>query len=192
MKFWTRGLWPFNCSWMTLKRVSIWLTSQIHYSYTYLLLVYLGDDAFETLWIFFLWHVSSFYSNYRKHAMPFNNNIAFIDGGILWAFAIDVDWLYVSTNLLMNASTCFYWNQWRLHLHCFCLCLRSYSCKRIKFSTFASHDCALQTFWAPLDSREASSSRPPFFADSADFEDLKVCINGFGTVSSCYTQSKAV
>ena len=42
---------------------------------------------------------------------PFNNNIAFIDGGILWAFAIDSDWLYVTANLLMNARACFYWNQ---------------------------------------------------------------------------------
>ena len=40
--------------------------------------------------------------------------------------------------------------------------------------------CALRIFWAPLDSREASSRRPLFFADrAAHFEDLKVCINSF-------------
>ena len=71
--------------------------------------------------------------------------------------------------------------KWRFLLQCVPLCLRIYSGKQIKFSTFVSHDCALQTFWAPLDSREVSSSRPPFFVDSAEhFEDLKVCINGFG------------
>ena len=40
-----------------------------------------------------------------------NNNIAFINGGTLWAFAVDIDWLYVTANLLMNVYTCFYWNQ---------------------------------------------------------------------------------
>ena len=46
-----------------------------------------------------------------KMQCPFNNNIAFINGGILWAFAVDIDWLYVTANLLMNVLTCFYWNQ---------------------------------------------------------------------------------
>ena len=80
-------------------------------SYTYLLLVYLGDDAFETLWNFFLWHVSSFTQAIANMQCPFNNNIAFIDGGNLWALAVDIDRLYVTANLLMNVRTCFYWNQ---------------------------------------------------------------------------------
>ena len=46
-----------------------------------------------------------------KMQCPFNNNIAFIDWAILWAFAVDIDWLYVTANLLMNVRTCFYWNQ---------------------------------------------------------------------------------
>ena len=59
-------------------------------------------------------------------------------------------------------------------------CLRIYSDKRNKFSTFASQDCDLQNFWAPLDSREASSRRPLFSANrAAHFEDLKVCVNSF-------------
>ena len=50
-------------------------------SYTYLLLVYLGDDAFETLWIFFLWQLSSFYSSHSKHAMPFQQQHSFYRWG---------------------------------------------------------------------------------------------------------------
>ena len=50
-------------------------------SYTYPLLVYLGDDAFETLWNFFLWHVSSFYSSHSKHAMPFQQQHSFYRWG---------------------------------------------------------------------------------------------------------------
>ena len=46
-------------------------------SYTYLLLIYLEDDVFETLCNFFLWHVSSFYSSHSKHAMPFQQQHSF-------------------------------------------------------------------------------------------------------------------
>ena len=63
---------------------------------------------------------------------------------------------------------------------CVRLCLRIYSGKRIHFSKFIEHDCALQYFWAPLNPRETCGRRPHFFTDSTvHFKEIKVCINGF-------------
>ena len=80
-------------------------------SYTYLLLVYLGDGAFETLYNFFLWHVSRFYSSYSKNAMPFPQQHSFYQ---CWNF-MSVCHQHCPAlwhcNLLMNVSTCSYWNQ---------------------------------------------------------------------------------
>ena len=127
-----------------------------------------------------------FFSSHSKHAMPFQQQHSFYRWGNLWALAVDIDQLYVTANLLMNVRTCFYWNQMTVAS---VMCppvleveLRIYSDKRNlnKFSTFASQDCALQRIWAPLDSSEASSCRPLFFAVRvAQFENLKVCINSF-------------
>ena len=153
-------------------------------SYTYLLLVYLGDDAFETLWNFFLWHVSSFYSSHSKHAMPFQHQHSFYWEG---------NFMSTCSRHRLDLCHCQLTHE-REHLFllksnnsCFCnvsACawgfIEFYSCNPIKLSTFASHDWALQIFWAPLDSREASSRCPFFFAHSVvHFEDLKVCINSF-------------
>ena len=39
---------------------------------------------------------------------PFNKNIACINKVISWASVVDIDWLYVTANFLMNVCTCFY------------------------------------------------------------------------------------
>ena len=48
---------------------------------------------------------------YTNMHCPFNNIIAFIHEGILWAFVVDIDSIHVTANFLMNVSTWFYWNQ---------------------------------------------------------------------------------
>ena len=75
-----------------------WLTSQIH----------------KHICCWFIWEMMRLkpYVTFSSDMFPiFNNNIAFIEGRILWAFAVDIDWHYVTANLLMNVLTCLYWNQ---------------------------------------------------------------------------------
>ena len=70
--------------------------------------------------------------------------------------------------------------KWRSIPSCVHLCLRIYTCKRIKFSKFVQHDCALQYFWALLDTCETCGRCLFSFTDgTAHFKDIKVCIKGF-------------
>ena len=125
---------------------------------------------------YFVFWARDFLTTWRKQC-PFNNNIAVIDGGI---YEHLLSTLAGSMSLPTYSWACSLVNQMTVSsVMCPPVLEVDYG-KRIKFSTFSSHDCTLQTFWAPLDSREAGSRRPIFFADSsARFEDIKVCINGF-------------
>ena len=86
-----------------------WLTSQSHIHICYWFIwemmllkpyVIFSSDMFP-----------GFFQAIAKLQCPFKNNIVFINLEILWAFVADINWLYVTANLLMNVHTCFYWNQ---------------------------------------------------------------------------------
>ena len=116
-----------------------------------------------------IFHVSNFYSNYRKYAMPFQQKHSFIDLVISWAIVVDIDRLChrqlshkrAHLFLLKSNDCCF-------HHVSSCAWLRSLrilSGKQIKFSIFVQHDCALQYFWALLNLRETCGRHPLLFAD---------------------------
>ena len=147
----------------------------------------------ETLCNFFLWHVSSFYSlsSIAKMQCPFNNNIAFIDWVILWASAVDIDWLYVTANLLMKVRTC--WNK---------MTVASVTCRPVLEDLFRQADWIFHVRVARLRlvnflsftwlSRRQQSSSPLLCGQRGALWRPQSLHQWFFPVSSYCTRSKAI
>ena len=109
---------------------------------------------------------------------PLNNIIAFIDGGFSWVCVVDVDCLYITTNLLMNARTFFLIQMTIASVMCSPV-LKNLLWQADKIFHYVAHNCALQILSSPWPlGNLLSSSSLLCRRRGALWRHLKDCING--------------